>query len=480
MKHLGSEKLFILLSITISYTFSQYNRVDHLQSTLGSSNVTNYSLPVLSNIEQDPVESILNRHSFYHNLDSINNDLNICNRNFVIGSYTCKIAKTITFFLDDLFFSIISNQTFLWNNCDDIGCLKTLKECALLINPLIPSLKDAMDKLKSQGCQDRAQKLLEHSHKNKYSGLNFSHPKIDSLQFTNNQSLRTKYNICIYGEEACYGALFNYAFIFNNTVADLTKKILDSSAIISGLGRNRAFVIGVHARHSNEIDLESGFIKYRHEKDCIKNILIETRSIFGERFCIILLSTDRNHTLTGLSTFAQQLGCELVNAKDTKKHFRIPNDDGIVFFSDLMLLGNSDYFIGSTVLNGTVHNSFSTLVANLVALNHRGTQNIIWLPNIKCKSNLQPYLLNQSPLIDESTHSNSSMHMNCPTFIKELNKKAVKAGRSKEIFFIENCTRHSIPNWDTFLSMKIPVNEIIYLTDKVLDSIILGESLKTI
>jgi hypothetical protein len=215
-------------------------------------------------------------------------------------------------------------------------------------------------------------------------------------------------------------------------------------------------------------------MKYMHEKECIKNILIETRPIFGERFCIILLSTDRNHTLTGLSTFAQQLGCELVNAKDTKKHFRLPNDDGIVFFSDLMLLGNSDYFIGSTVLNGTVHNSFSTLVANLVALSHRGTQNIIWLPNIKCKSILQ------TSLIDENTHLNTSMHLNCPTFIKELNKKAVKAGRSKEIFFIENCTRHSIPNWDTFLSMNIPVNEIIYLTDKVLDSIILGESLKTV
>lgn len=49
--------------------------------------------------------------------------------------------------------------------------------------------------------------------------------------------------------------------------------------------------------------------------------------------------------------------------------------------------------------------------------------------------------------------------------------------RAKEIFFIRDGRKHSIPNWDTFLAMKLDMAKVISLEAVEYEEIPLGETL---
>ena len=284
-----------------------------------------------------------------------------------------------------------------------------------------------------------------------------------------------------YGSDAAKGALFRFSIRFQGAVFESNQQVLGSSMVVGGMGRDRAFVIGIHARHANDI-VQTGFVKYVEEKDCIRHVLLETRPKFGERYCVIIVSTDRNHTLVGLSTFANTLGCEVLNAKEKKStNSNDQTSDGFAMTADLELLSQSDFFLGSTQGSDQTRTSFSSLVASLIALKHRGPQNTFWVPSEKCDSDTV------QPLVDtNSTHQSTkvaSMYaaFPCnPKFLSDLDNKAIKSSRGKEVFLIKNCTRHSIPNWDTFLAMKIPEWDITVIDDQKMKLIELGTPLEKI
>jgi hypothetical protein len=194
-------------------------------------------------------------------------------------------------------------------------------------------------------------------------------------------------DLFIYGREAAFGALFQSAFTFDNSIRDYNERLLDSSPAVGGMGRDRALLIGIHARHPSEMP-EIGFVKYNEEKDCIRHVISASRSLFGERFCVLVVSTDKNHSLFDLSTFANSIGCEVLKGKEIRQHTS-PSisslaDEKFSMLSDLALLSSVDIFIGSTQSSGSVRSYFSALVANNLALRQRGSKNVRWLPDASC------------------------------------------------------------------------------------------------
>lgn len=378
----------------------------------------------------DPLEELLNDYVSVHGINALINDPGICQRQFIVGHYTCRqIGKFTSGFLYDFIDSIASNRTFLWAHCDGSECSTKLSSCPLSVNQWVPHSMDILKILTSRKCTDKVQEVQ--------SKLGESHLRFDSranyanFSYAESKSIVME-KIFMYGSDAAYGAAFRAAFSFNDTLLLFNSAIMRSSIAIDGLGRDRVLLVGIHARHPSELS-EVGFVKYTEEKECIKHMISITRPIFGERYCVLLISADRNHTLIGLSTFANSIGCEIINGKESKRYLRsqiLPgNDDGFSMISDLELLSNSDVFIGSTFGGGSGRSFFSALVAGVLAINQRGSQNIVWMPDSNCKGG---FLETNIPVYSKS----------CPKHIVVLENKPIKAGSSKEVFIVRNCTRH--------------------------------------
>ena len=431
--------------------------------------------PEYTNVPE-AIEELVNVYIDQHGVQAVlnSNATGICERQFLIGHYSCRqIGRHIHEYIGELMNAIVRNQTFLWSYCDEFHCGNIENDCALDRMPWIPSAVDVISRLNSNNCSDKAQRLSDANVLDRGVMLP---PLVNSDSAVIQSHLQT---MNMYGPEANSGALFRAAFRFSNSIISSNEEILKSSSVIGGMGRDRALIIGIHARRSGDI-VEKNFIKYVEEKDCIKHILRKSRSKFGERYCILVVSTDRNHTLAGLSTFANSIGCEVMVAKDRQnrpKDKAIPDeDDAFPMIADLNLLAQSDYFIGST-MQGGVRTFFSLLVADLVALAQRGADNIQWLPDDSCKLDMtELHLFNSSFTTDSLLPS----HVSCPKKTMDYAHRCVKGGKNREVFFVENCTKHAIPNWDTFLSLKVPVSSIVLLPDDEMNAIETGSPLQSI
>jgi hypothetical protein len=322
--------------------------------------------------------------------------------------------------------AFLSNRTFLWAYCNGADCFNKGNSCPLHVNSWVPHVSDVLMALTSRGCP--RDKIDELRGKVGEAFLRFD-PRVNYP----NSSFPTENKLFMYGTDAAYGAAFRAVMSLNSTLLAFNSAVMKSSPVLDGLGRDRAMLIGIHARHPSELS-EIGFVKYAEEKECIKHLISINRPVFGERYCILLVSADRNHTLVGLSTFANSIGCEVLNGKESKRLQRSPifpniNDDGFALLSDLALLSNSDLFIGSTFGGGSARSFFSALVAGILAVSQRGSQNIVWMPDSSCRGGI----------IQTSVPASSR---SCPKHIFELENRPIKAGSSKEVFLIRNCTRH--------------------------------------
>ena len=402
--------------------------------------------------EVEPIESILNIYRANHGYKTLLLDEHVCSRQYVVGGWSChQIARHTLGFLDILKDAVLSNQTFLAKFCES-GVNE--RECTITPRKWVPTVVDAMSILEKKGCTERVRELLPYvngtlcassRHNSSRDGIVASlSSSTANLNVTSTYLNLTAKTLDMYGPEARYGGLFLSCFDYNESVIRSSDLVLNSSLIISGMGRDKTFIIGIHARHSSEM-ISSGYTKYVEEKDCIKHVLLDTRTKFGDRYCILIVSTDRNHTLVGLSTFANSIGCEVLNAKE-KKDAQLYRDDGFAMIADLHLLSQVDYFLGSTQGEQFVRTPFSSLVASLVAYNQRGTYNILWVPSDTCDRDtivLQP--LNASLVVNVNTSSDNLAtsstkdHMLCnPRFLTEFEGRAIKGTRGREVFFVKN------------------------------------------
>ena len=459
------------------------------QSFLNSKWVNVSSLETFQNSEEYPslkeeaMEALLSSYIETHSEDVLIGDSNLCGRRFIVGSYGCnQIAKRLDEFLVTLMSAVISNQTFLADFCEDEhvrGRSTNRSSCTIGTKTWVPSAQRVVIALREKGCTEKAQTLEDQINQ---SSCSFGKLNVSEFYGQNKDSIALN-TLGAYGPDAAIGALFRFSLEFQESVLISNDQIMNSSMVIGGMGRERAFVIGIHARHANEI-VQTGFVKYVEEKDCIKHVLLDSRPKFGDRHCVIVVSTDRNHTMIGLATFANTLGCEVLNAKE-KKEKAIDGDlanDGFAMTADLELLSQSDFFLGSTQGNELTRTSFSSLVASLVALKHRGSQNVLWIPSENCnRDTIQAAIkaTDANQMLNNATDISVSNQCN-PKFISDLNNKAIKGSRGREVFLIRNCSRHSIPDWDTFLAMKIPEWDITVLDDQKLKVIELGPPLARI
>ena len=56
----------------------------------------------------------------------------------------------------------------------------------------------------------------------------------------------------------------------------------------------------------------------------------------------------------------------------------------------------------------------------------------------------------------------------------------VKQHRQKSVFIIQNGKRHHIPDYDTFLALKLNANEIVTLSQQDFDQIVVGDPLPSL
>ena len=136
----------------------------------------------------------------------------------------------------------------------------------------------------------------------------------------------------------------------------------------------------------------------------------------------------------------------LLNAKE-KKGAELYRNDGFAMIADLHLLSQVDYFLGSTQGEQLVKTPFSSLVASLVAYNHMGTHNILWVPSDTCdRDTIDPRPLNASLIVNVNKSSDgltasstNPNHIWCnPSFLSEFEGKAIKGTRGREVFLIKN------------------------------------------
>ena len=392
----------------------------------------------------EPIESIMNVYQANHGYESLLRDKNICSRQFLIGDWSChQIARSTLGFLRVLEDAVLSNQTFLAKFCEENI---NASECTITPKKWIPTVANIVSVLEKNGCTQRVQELSPFLDVTSHAPSNHSDGTIGSLNSTtatispNSTSWRQAGKaLGIYGPDARYGALFQSCFDYHESVVRSSDQVLKSSLIINGMGRDKAFLIGIHARHSTEM-ISSGYTKYIEEKDCIRHVLQDTRPKFGDRYCILVVSTDRNHTLVGLSTFAHSVGCEVLNAKE-KKDTELSRNDGFAITADLHLLSQVDYFLGSTQGEQSIRTPFSSLVASIVAYNHRGTDNILWVPSDVCdKDTVAKFPLNVSLILgaNKATTVINSSHTCHPSFLTEYEGRAIKGTRGKEVFLVKN------------------------------------------
>ena len=91
---------------------------------------------------------------------------------------------------------------------------------------------------------------------------------------------------------------------------------------------------------------------------------------------------------------------------------------------------------------------FSSLVASIVAYNHRSDNNILWVPSDTCdKDTVIATALNASLIegLINSTNgpagnaASTQNHILCnPSFVSEFEGKAIKGTRGREVFVVEN------------------------------------------
>lgn len=414
------------------------------QAGIPSTTRVNATAPIAEAEEVEPIKGIMNAYQASHGYEALLLDKNACSRQFLVGDWSCRqIARHTLGFLDVLEVAVLSNQTFVARFCES-----NVNESDCTITPMrwVPTIAKAVSILKKQGCTSKVQELSPFMRASSCVSSNGSSSDISHNSTNSTLSKWTEKVLNMYGSEAKHGALFDSCFDYAQSVLNSSEQVLKSSVVISGMGRERAFIMGIHARHSTEM-IQSGFTKYIEEKDCIKHVLLDSRPTFGDRYCILVVSTDRNHTLVGLSTFAGSIGCEVLNAKE-KKEAELYRNDGFAMIADLHLLSQVDYFLGSTQGEQFMKTPFSSLVASIVAYNHRSDNNILWVPSDTCdKDTVIATALNASLIegLINSTNgpagnaASTQNHILCnPSFVSEFEGKAIKGTRGREVFVVEN------------------------------------------
>ena len=113
--------------------------------------------PILNGFEWD---SFIKSYQMFHDMNAIKNDPNICDRNFVIGTYACPsmVGNHLHEFMNAFAGALITNRTILWSFCTRKPCLTDDEEtCGLYLkrSPWIAHYKEVLDIWKSKGCDSK-------------------------------------------------------------------------------------------------------------------------------------------------------------------------------------------------------------------------------------------------------------------------------------------------------------------------------------
>lgn len=176
------------------------------------------------------------------------------------------------------------------------------------------------------------------------------------------------------------GLLFSHLYRFNHDVINYTHLALSkvflnfknhctSTTIIPN-----TIVIGMHVRHQRL----NGRLNPSDDEPVDNRMIGKLEDVLNGQFmgrkCVLLLASDRLHTLRNISRAARSFGCEVITnpypefdtiSKDCDatclEHG--PQPHGVAQLADVFLLGHAQYFIGRT------GSTYSQTIAYLVAYN---------------------------------------------------------------------------------------------------------------
>lgn len=119
------------------------------------------------------------------------------------------------------------------------------------------------------------------------------------------------------GEDRGYGRLFRAVFEFTPLITEQNTAVLhEALASVRAIehGANKEiFYLGVHLRHTNNRDINGSDYG---EVNCMKQALALANPT--NKTCIVLVASDRVHTLERMKLNAAALGCHFATSNHTK------------------------------------------------------------------------------------------------------------------------------------------------------------------
>ena len=58
-----------------------------------------------------------------------------------------------------------------------------------------------------------------------------------------------------------------------------------------------------------------------------------------------------------------------------------------------------------------------------------------------------------------------------------LCRSLIRIGKSKEIMYVKDGLKHAIPNWDTFVAMRLDSSKVVSLNVQEFEDVALGDPL---
>jgi len=301
-----------------------------------------------------------------------------CARKYVVMKMSCNsLGNSFAPFINGFSLALITNRTFITE--DLVKCYSFLK-----FSDWIPSHSWVKSLRKSTECKNTIKQVPFKSHDvamfrccgvenntdaiiaptgsifnaafdwfHKYSGavLSSRARRVADVIFKN------PYGI---GRFVSYGILQQYLLVFSHEIHWAVNPILDEifSNVQNQTYHNDTLVLGVHARHRHVDKLGVSIEETMDNRtlDLIPKIL----DLHPHKKCVMLIATDRNHSLALLETTAYTVGCtpRYINRNNSSSlHARRaekpphhlehgPWSDGFLQIADWYLLMHAEYFIG--------------------------------------------------------------------------------------------------------------------------------------
>lgn len=387
-------------------------------------------------------------------VDNVTDTNDLCSRRYLIAQLHCRssVGNEFMMFLNNLAIGIITNRTLLLH-VDQLSCEKKV-----VFAPWIPRFEKVIgllgrhcnmstyidlnfidEELESASpitlacCDiDTAHESIPLLKYNRLDRMQASILGVEGARVTNISAKngRALFNIPGKGPLYGYGQLFQATIKFAKTVTRWNEHYLLQLKQLTNHSMHNVTVLGAHFRHQ-QVEDHGKLQGYEAETTlkCMRELLPSTR----KDYCVIILATDRMHTLLEMQHWAKShdIMCQFMHSASShegeeedygggEKHDKAyvrdehgPWGDGLLVFTDMHLLAQATAFVGSKGLS-TYASSLSILYASIIAAK-TGNQRLQRFPPSCTSLSFNGEIFNGTLL-----HSAGRLPNSAPAFVSQV------------------------------------------------------------